>query len=120
MCRARATTGLNSHAEARLGGPVALSLGARSMPDTASASLLATEPPRRTSTCDSKPIAALVDSAAMSEQPIVIDGSKGEGGGQILRTSLALSAITGKPFRAINIRARRRKPGLMRQHLTAV
>jgi len=56
----------------------------------------------------------------MSEQPIIIDGSSGEGGGQILRTSLALSAITGTPFRAINIRARRRKPGLMRQHLTAV
>jgi RNA 3'-terminal phosphate cyclase (ATP) len=56
----------------------------------------------------------------MSEQPIVIDGSQGEGGGQILRTSLALSAITGTPFRAINVRARRRKPGLMRQHLTAV
>src|SRR5690606_12730402 len=58
--------------------------------------------------------------AVMSEQPITIDGSAGEGGGQILRTSLALSAITGTPFRAINIRARRRKPGLMRQHLTAV
>lgn len=56
----------------------------------------------------------------MGEQPIIIDGSQGEGGGQILRTSLALSAITGRPFRAINIRARRRKPGLMRQHLTAV
>lgn len=56
----------------------------------------------------------------MSEAPIIIDGSQGEGGGQILRTSLALSAITGTPFRLINIRARRRKPGLMRQHLTAV
>lgn len=53
-------------------------------------------------------------------EPIIIDGSQGEGGGQILRTSLALSAITGTPFRLINIRARRRKPGLMRQHLTAV
>jgi RNA 3'-terminal phosphate cyclase (ATP) len=56
----------------------------------------------------------------MSAQPIIIDGSQGEGGGQILRTSLALSAITGTPFRAINIRARRRKAGLLRQHLTAV
>src|SRR5690554_7939384 len=51
---------------------------------------------------------------------IIIDGSQGEGGGQILRTSLALSAVTGTPFRAINIRAKRRKSGLLRQHLTAV
>ncbi len=49
-----------------------------------------------------------------------IDGSRGEGGGQILRTSLALSMITGTPIRIANIRARRTKPGLMRQHLTAV
>ncbi|MEZ4599499.1 MAG: RNA 3'-terminal phosphate cyclase [Syntrophotaleaceae bacterium] len=51
---------------------------------------------------------------------IVIDGSLGEGGGQILRSSLALSLVTGQPFRIENIRARRKKPGLMRQHLTAV
>jgi RNA 3'-terminal phosphate cyclase (ATP) len=51
---------------------------------------------------------------------ITIDGSKGEGGGQVLRTSLALSLATGTPFRIGNIRAGRRKPGLMRQHLTAV
>jgi RNA 3'-terminal phosphate cyclase (ATP) len=51
---------------------------------------------------------------------ITIDGSQGEGGGQILRTSLALSLVTGQPFRIINIRAGRKKPGLMRQHLTAV
>lgn len=51
---------------------------------------------------------------------ITIDGSQGEGGGQILRSSLTLSAITGKPFEIKNIRARRAKPGLMRQHLTAV
>ena len=49
-----------------------------------------------------------------------IDGSRGEGGGQVLRTSLALSMITGTPVRIENIRARRAKPGLMRQHLTAV
>lgn len=49
-----------------------------------------------------------------------IDGSRGEGGGQVLRTSLALSMITGTPIRIVNIRARRSKPGLMRQHLTAV
>ena len=51
---------------------------------------------------------------------IAIDGSYGEGGGQILRTSLALSLVTGKPFSIRNIRAGRKKPGLMRQHLTAV
>ncbi|WP_224246382.1 RNA 3'-terminal phosphate cyclase [Hyalangium gracile] len=49
-----------------------------------------------------------------------IDGSKGEGGGQVLRTSLALSLVTGTPFRMVNIRAGRQKPGLLRQHLTAV
>lgn len=51
---------------------------------------------------------------------ITIDGSFGEGGGQVLRTSLALSLVTGKPFRIESIRAKRKKPGLMRQHLTAV
>jgi len=51
---------------------------------------------------------------------ICIDGSYGEGGGQILRTSLALSLLTGKAFEISNIRSKRRKPGLMRQHLTAL
>ena len=51
---------------------------------------------------------------------IIIDGSKGEGGGQILRSALALSIITSQPFRIDNIRAGREKPGLMRQHLTCV
>jgi len=51
---------------------------------------------------------------------IHLDGSTGEGGGQILRTALALSLCTGRPFRIDRIRARRRKPGLLRQHLTAV
>lgn len=51
---------------------------------------------------------------------ICIDGSFGEGGGQILRSSLALSMVTGKVFRIEKIRSRRRKPGLLRQHLTAV
>jgi RNA 3'-terminal phosphate cyclase (ATP) len=49
-----------------------------------------------------------------------IDGSFGEGGGQILRTSLGLSLVTGKPFTIENIRAGRKNPGLLRQHLTAV
>ena len=50
---------------------------------------------------------------------ITIDGSFGEGGGQVLRTSLALSLTTGTPFRIQNIRGVRKKPGLLRQHLTA-
>src|SRR5262247_3657638 len=55
----------------------------------------------------------------MSREPIVIDGSLGEGGGQILRTSLALALVTRRPFRIDRIRAKRKKPGLLRQHLTA-
>jgi len=51
---------------------------------------------------------------------VVIDGAHGEGGGQILRTALTLSAITGRPFRIEHIRALRRNPGLAAQHLTAV
>jgi RNA 3'-terminal phosphate cyclase (ATP) len=51
---------------------------------------------------------------------ITIDGSIGEGGGQILRTALGLSLVTGEPFTIENIRAGRSKPGLLRQHLTAV
>lgn len=51
---------------------------------------------------------------------IKLDGSHGEGGGQILRSALTLSMITGIPFRIEHIRAKRSKPGLLRQHLTAV
>ncbi len=51
---------------------------------------------------------------------IDIDGSEGEGGGQILRSSLSLSMCTDQAFRIANIRAKRDKPGLLRQHLTAV
>src|SRR5260221_5487012 len=51
---------------------------------------------------------------------IELDGSMGEGGGQILRTSLALSLITQKPFRLTNVRANRSKPGLQPQHLAGV
>jgi RNA 3'-terminal phosphate cyclase (ATP) len=51
---------------------------------------------------------------------LVIDGSHGEGGGQVLRTALALSLVTRTPFRIENIRANRKTPGLLRQHLTAV
>ncbi len=48
---------------------------------------------------------------------IEIDGSHGEGGGQILRTSLTLSILTGKPLRIYRIRAGRKEPGLKPQHL---
>jgi RNA 3'-terminal phosphate cyclase (ATP) len=51
---------------------------------------------------------------------IRIDGSFGEGGGQILRTSMSLSFATGKAFHIENIPAGRERPGLLRQHLTAV
>ena len=51
---------------------------------------------------------------------IRIDGSEGEGGGQVLRTALALSMATSQPFQIEKIRAGRPRPGLMRQHLTAV
>jgi len=56
----------------------------------------------------------------MTTKLIQIDGSQGEGGGQILRSSLALSVATGQPFKLTAIRAGRAKPGLMRQHLTCV
>lgn len=52
--------------------------------------------------------------------PLHINGSTGEGGGQMLRSSLALSMALGVPFRITGIRANREKPGLMRQHLTAL
>jgi RNA 3'-terminal phosphate cyclase (ATP) len=51
---------------------------------------------------------------------LVLDGSQGEGGGQILRSALGLSLVTGTPFRIDDIRAGRQRPGLMRQHLASV
>ena len=51
---------------------------------------------------------------------IVIDGSQGEGGGQVLRSALTLSILTNQPFRIKNIRANRPKPGLKPQHLMSV
>ncbi|MGC2428219.1 MAG: RNA 3'-terminal phosphate cyclase [Nitrososphaeraceae archaeon] len=51
---------------------------------------------------------------------LTIDGSYGEGGGQIVRTAVSLSAITGKPIQIVNIRAKRDNPGLRPQHLSAV
>lgn len=54
------------------------------------------------------------------ERMIALDGAQGEGGGQILRSALSLSMITGQPFDISGIRAGRARPGLLRQHLTAV
>ncbi|WP_157217139.1 RNA 3'-terminal phosphate cyclase [Flavisphingomonas formosensis] len=51
---------------------------------------------------------------------IIIDGSEGEGGGQVVRNACALSLVTGQPFRIANVRGKREKPGLMRQHVTAI
>ena len=51
---------------------------------------------------------------------VVIDGSQGEGGGQVFRSSLTLSMCLGKPFQIHSIRAGRKKPGLLRQHLTCL
>jgi RNA 3'-terminal phosphate cyclase (ATP) len=56
----------------------------------------------------------------MARDTVQLDGSTGEGGGQILRSSLALSLLTGRPFRLRNIRARRSRPGLQPQHLKSV
>ena len=51
---------------------------------------------------------------------IIIDGAQGEGGGQVVRNACALALVTGQSFRIDNVRGGRTKPGLMRQHLTAV
>ncbi|MCS6850054.1 MAG: RNA 3'-terminal phosphate cyclase [Gemmataceae bacterium] len=56
----------------------------------------------------------------MARSWVELDGGLGEGGGQILRTALTLSLLTGRGFHLTNIRAGRAKPGLQPQHLTCV
>lgn len=63
---------------------------------------------------------ALIQGVFDMSEIIEIDGSFGEGGGQILRTALSLSCLLQKPFRIFNIRKGRKKPGLMSQHLAGV
>jgi len=60
----------------------------------------------------------MTEELAAHMKPIQIDGTTG--GGQMLRSALTLAIITGKPFRMVKIRGKRKKPGLMRQHLTCV
>ena len=57
---------------------------------------------------------------ADSQSSVTVDGSYGEGGGQILRTSLSLSALTGRPMEIVRLRAGRSRPGLQPQHLASV
>lgn len=56
----------------------------------------------------------------MNRECVLVDGSAGEGGGQLLRASLALSMALRRPFRMVNIRANRPRPGLKRQHLACL
>ena len=65
-------------------------------------------------------VSSKIESDTQMHNWVTIDGSEGEGGGQLLRTALSLSLVTGMPFRIERIRAGRKKPGLLRQHLTAV
>src|SRR5205085_8970223 len=68
---------------------------------------------------ENAPREGTMQQAAVKEL-VEIDGALGEGGGQIIRTSVSLAAITGRAVEIVNIRARRSKPGLHAQHLTAV
>ncbi len=65
-------------------------------------------------------MSSLMPPAAHDRSPVLIDGSEGEGGGQVLRTALSLSLVTGRPFEISGIRAGRTRPGLQRQHLACV
>lgn len=65
-------------------------------------------------------LATSQDSPGENPELIVIDGSYGEGGGQIFRTTLSLAMCLRQAVRIENIRGGRKKPGLLRQHLTAL
>jgi RNA 3'-terminal phosphate cyclase (ATP) len=67
-----------------------------------------------------KVISSAPSSSSGDFSRVVLDGSRGEGGGQILRTALTLSLLTGRSFRMVKIRANRDKPGLRPQHQKAV
>ncbi len=62
----------------------------------------------------------MAGAGADPREPLHLDGDEGEGGGQILRSALSLSLVTGRPFRITRIRARRSTPGLRPQHLACV
>ena len=62
----------------------------------------------------------VADSSRGSKELVILDGSQGEGGGQMLRTALTLSLLSGRPFQMTRIRANREKPGLRPQHCSAV
>jgi len=66
------------------------------------------------------PVTGTGHSTAGMHECLMIDGAHGEGGGQILRTGLALATLLGRAVRFTRIRAGRRHPGLAAQHLTAV
>ncbi len=76
--------------------------------------------PRTRSRRESKTVSESASESGSMPRLVTLDGSKGEGGGQILRTALTLSLLTGRPFRIVKIRANRDKPGLRPQHVTAV
>jgi RNA 3'-terminal phosphate cyclase (ATP) len=65
-------------------------------------------------------MSAVSSSSSGDLDRVVLDGSRGEGGGQILRSALTLSLLTGRPFRMVKIRANRDKPGLRPQHQKAL
>src|SRR6266540_5014159 len=82
---------------------------------------LVPSPGKRSGRGDEREPFSLVRSpTSMSTPMLELDGSFGEGGGQVLRTSLALSLITGKAFHLRHVRAKRSKPGLQPQHLMSV
>ena len=112
----------------RLSWPQWRSAGVGTTPaaaDSPSAHGTATAPhrrdrPRRVDREEPRVNSIASSSSSANRSQVVLDGSRGEGGGQILRTALTLSLLTGRPFRMVKIRANRDKPGLRPQHQKAV